>query len=62
MLPKPPSQLSSADLYRSELDQILDPDHELVRLAKIIDWKALEAHFGRLYIDKKGRPGIADPA
>jgi len=58
MLPKSPSATGNSDLFRSELDQILDPDHELVRLAKLIDWKALEAHFGRLYIDKKGRPGL----
>lgn len=58
MLPKPSSKPSGADLFRSELDQILDPDHELVRLAKLIDWKKLEVHFGRLYIDKKGRPGL----
>ena len=59
MLPKLQSKPSGADLFRSELDQILDPEHELVRLAKLIDWKKLEAHFGRLYIDKKGRPGLA---
>ena len=58
MLPKPPTKPSGADLFRSELDQILDPEHELVRLAKLIDWKKLEAHFGRLYIDRSGRPGL----
>ena len=29
MLPKLQSKPSGADLFRSELDQILDPEHEL---------------------------------
>ena len=39
MGPKP-TLPNSGDLYRSRLDQILDPRHELFRLAGLIDGTA----------------------
>jgi IS5 family transposase len=41
-----------------ELQNLIDGRHELARLAEVIDWEAIAAHFGELYIDRKGRPGI----
>lgn len=58
MRPKPPSKPRNEDLFRSRLDAIVDGRHELVRLARLIDWDRFEAAFGELYVDKTGRPGL----
>jgi len=39
------------DLFRARLDQIINMNHELVRLAQAIDWPVLEARFGAVYSD-----------
>ena len=44
------------DLLRSRLDQIVDPGHPLVRLARRMDWPFLEQRFGASYTDRPGRP------
>jgi hypothetical protein len=54
MGPKP-TLPTSGDLYRSRLDQILDPRHELFRLAALIDWDRFDQEFGRFYLPM-GRP------
>src|ERR671911_84306 len=54
MGPKP-TMPSSGDLYRSRLDQILDPRHELFRLSGLIDWDRFDHEFGRFY-RPLGRP------
>jgi transposase, IS5 family len=54
MGPKP-TVLSSGDLYRSRLDQILDQRHELFRLASLINWDSFDQAFGRFY-RPLGRP------
>lgn len=58
MRPKPPSKTSNEDLFRSRLDAMLDDRHELVRLARLIDWDRFDVAFGGLYVDKTGRPGL----
>ena len=59
MRPKSPAEDGEEDLFRSRLATILDPRHELLRLAALIDWAALEAAFGLgpLYAEA-GRPGL----
>jgi transposase, IS5 family len=47
------------DLFRSRLDQIIDPQHALVKLARQIDWGFLESAFGEVYTDHPGRPPLA---
>jgi IS5 family transposase len=47
------------DLFRSRLDQIIDPQHALVKLAQRIDWGFLESAFGEVYTDHPGRPPLA---
>ena len=37
---------------------VLDPEQELYKLAKVLDWAALEAEFGPLYCPDNGRPGV----
>ena len=48
----------SQDFFRSRLEKIINPRHELVRLAKAIDWKRFDAAFGELFQEKGGRPGL----
>jgi len=44
--PRERRETGAQDLFRARLDQILNMQHELVRLAQAIDWPVLEAHFG----------------
>ena len=46
------------DLFRARLDQIIDMNHELVRLAHEIDWLVLEERFGAVYSDGPGMPPL----
>jgi IS5 family transposase len=48
----------SIDLFRSSLEAILDAEHELLRLAKLIDWERFDEAFGRFYHERKGRRGL----
>lgn len=57
MRPKRPSHTRPDDLFRSRLDAIIDPRHELVRLGGLIDWSGFEAAFGRFY-KPVGRPAL----
>jgi IS5 family transposase len=45
-------------LFRAWLDQIIDLDHALVRLARAIDWRFLEEKLGAVYSDEPGRPPL----
>lgn len=58
MRPKERRDSGTQDLFRSRLDQILDPEHALVKLAKAIDWPFLEGKFGAAYSDKPGHPPL----
>jgi len=40
------------------LEAMIDGRHELVRLAKLIDWKSFEDAFGALYDENRGRPAL----
>ena len=44
------------DLLRSRLDQIVDPAHALVRMARAIDWDFLEGKLDAAYTDGPGQP------
>jgi transposase, IS5 family len=58
MRPKERHETGEQDLFRSRLDQIIDLDHALVKLAKAIDWRFLEEKFGAAYSDKPGHPPL----
>jgi transposase, IS5 family len=58
MRPKERRESGQTDLFRARLDQIVDPDHALVKLARTIDWGFLEAHFGAVYDEDPGRPPL----
>jgi IS5 family transposase len=58
MRPKERQESGKQDLFRARLDQIIDVDHALVRLALAIDWRFLEGKFGAVYSDEPGRPPL----
>ena len=46
MKPRERRETGEQDLFRSRLDQIIDLEHALVKLARAIDWQFLEARLG----------------
>ena len=57
MRPKKP-EAPTDDLFRSSLEAMLDPEHELLRLAAQIDWRCFDDAFGAHFHDRKGRAGL----
>lgn len=55
---KPKPQVSRGDLFRSRLEQILNPDHPLLILAEKIDWTRFTSEIDACYAAEIGRPGI----
>jgi transposase, IS5 family len=58
MRPRERRERGEQDLFRSRLDQIIDLDHALAKLARTIDWRFLEEKFGAVYQDGPGRPPL----
>ncbi|RWK54654.1 IS5 family transposase, partial [Mesorhizobium sp.] len=58
MRPKERRDSGQADLLRSRLDQILNMEHALVKLAAAIDWRCLEEKLGEVSDDGPGRPPL----
>jgi len=46
------------DLFKIELNRIIDPSHPLVKLTKQMDWSAFDHQFEKEFSDE-GRPAIA---
>jgi len=46
------------DLFRIELEKIIDLDHSLVKLSKAVDWEAMDETFGAFYCMDNGRPAV----
>lgn len=46
------------DMLRARLDQIVNLNHELAKLARTIDWGFLEKRFGAVYTDGPGQPPL----
>jgi IS5 family transposase len=58
MRPRERRESGAQDLFRSRLDQIIDTQHALVKLARTIDWRFLEERFGEVYTDSPGQPPL----
>lgn len=58
MRPEEPPETGRFDFFRARLDQIIDLDHPLARLARTTDWGFLEATFGVVYEDGPGHPPL----
>ena len=55
MLPRERRETGAQDFFRSRLDQIIDLDHALAKLARTVDWRFLEERFGAVYTDGSGK-------
>jgi IS5 family transposase len=58
MRPRERRESGEQDLFRSRLDQVINMDHALVKLARTIDWRFLKDKFGAVYADVGGRPPL----
>ena len=58
MRPRKPDPTPQSDMFRESLGAILDPRHELLRLAARIDWDRLDALYGATFVEHVGRPGL----
>ena len=58
MRPKDRGETGEQDLFRARLDQIIDLNHDLVKLAKAIDWRFLDEQCGAAYNDRPGHPPL----
>ena len=58
MRPSERWESGQSDLFRARLDQIVDLNHALVKLARAIDWNFLERSFGTADTDAPGRPPL----
>lgn len=46
------------ELFKVELSRLLDPTHEMVKLAESIDWSRFEKSFDVIWEEGQGRPAI----
>ena len=58
MKPRERRESDVQDLFRSRLDQIIAMDHQLVKLAKVVNWERLEQVCGAVYADGPGMPPL----
>jgi IS5 family transposase len=58
MGPKPVDKRCDHDLYRTELVNLIDQRHELVKLAELIDWRAFADAWSPQFISTTGRPAL----
>lgn len=59
MKPKSKSRASQLDLFQAQFEQLLNPDHPLIILAKKIDWGRFDAAFADCYSSDMGAPAKA---
>ena len=58
MGPRPADSRSDHDLFRTELVNLIDQRHELVRLAALIDWQAFASEWSPQFTSTTGRPAL----
>jgi len=54
-----PHKEKQMDLFRSELANIIDTGHGLVKLSKAVNWDRLDELFGATFCSDNGRPAIS---
>ncbi|HNC32081.1 IS5 family transposase [Methylosarcina fibrata] len=59
MKPKRPQEVVQNDLFKTRLDEFLNPKHELYRLASKIDWARLDEEFGPFFEAEQGAPALS---
>jgi hypothetical protein len=55
MRPRERRDSGQNDLFKARLDQIVDLNHPLAKLARTVDWRFLEERFGAVYSDGSGQ-------
>jgi transposase, IS5 family len=58
MRPPKHTQTGQTDMFQARLDQFLNLDHELVKLARLIDWHFIDDRCGAAYSDTPGHPPL----
>lgn len=58
MRPRERRESGQNDLFKARLDQIVDLNHPLAKLARTIDWSFLEQSFGAVYSEGPGQPPL----
>lgn len=58
MRPRQRRESGQNDLFKARLDQIVDINRPLMKLARAIDWDFLEKSFGAVYSDGPGQPPL----
>jgi IS5 family transposase len=58
MGPKLRESTADHDLFRTELINLIDQRHELVRLAELIDWQAFANEWSPQFVSTTGRPAL----
>lgn len=58
MGPKSCNDAVDQDLFRTELVNLIDQRHELVKLAALIDWPAFNEAWGPKFESTTGRPAM----
>lgn len=56
---KPSSAHPQGDLFRVELTHLIDLDHPLAKLARLVDWDGFDQAFEPLFDADTGRPAVA---
>ncbi len=58
MKPRKPEAAPQDDLFKRRLDDLVNPDHRLVRLAHSIDWELLDRELGQHFCDTAGASAL----
>ena len=58
MKPRPQPR-DAFELFQAHFDQILNPQHELIQLARKIDWSRFDVAFADSYSENMGAPAKA---
>ncbi len=58
MGPKPSDARNDHDLFRTELVNLIDQRHELVKLGELIDWQAFYDKWSPQFVSTTGRPAL----
>ena len=58
MPPKTPQKQNQMEMFERELDNLVNPEHPLVRLGKTIDWTVFDKALGTTYRAGVGAPGV----
>ena len=54
MKPKKQPKIPQEELFRMRLENMLDINHELIKLSKHIDRESLDKEWGALFVSTKG--------